>query len=66
MIEDPHFILNALRNFCAKATSLSSDFKLRVSFCGQQHPKFETAIRLMYLPSFFKLHFFVPPQKQKS
>ena len=29
---------------------------LYVSSCGQQHPKCETAIRLMYLPLFYKLH----------
>jgi len=38
---------------------------LHVSVCGQQHPKCERAIRLMYPPFFFKLRF-IQTHTQKS
>jgi hypothetical protein len=39
---------------------------LHVSVCRQEHPECERAIRLVHLPFFCTLHFFIQAHKQKS
>ena len=45
--------LSALCKSCAKIVCCSSEVDLHVSLCGQQQPKCEPEIRLVYPPFYF-------------
>jgi hypothetical protein len=54
MFQNPNVNLSSLWNSCTKIAGCSSELIFHVSLCGQQHPKCEQAIRLVYSTFFCK------------
>jgi len=66
MFENPTDEINALRNSVAEIACCSSWVGFHFCLCGQQHPKCERAIRLVYPLFLLEISLFIQPHKHRS